>query len=104
VGGFLLWVLVFPTLSLLPGTSRQKANRGQKVVHYSFYVFIGLMHRFGVMTYEIDGLDKLNRPGQLIVANHPTLIDIVFLISRINRPTVLSKPGCGIILSCAAPY
>jgi 1-acyl-sn-glycerol-3-phosphate acyltransferase len=90
-GGFLLWVLVFPTLSLLPGTSRQKANRGQQVVHYSFYVFIGLMHRLGVMTYEIDGLDKLNRPGQLIIANHPTLIDIVFLISRIKQANCIVK-------------
>jgi 1-acyl-sn-glycerol-3-phosphate acyltransferase len=91
VGGFLLWVLVFPILSLLPGNSRQKVSRGQKVVCYSFYVFIGLMHRLGVMTYEITGLEKLNRPGQLIIANHPTLVDIVFLISRINQASCIVK-------------
>ncbi|MEQ1530450.1 MAG: lysophospholipid acyltransferase family protein [Methylococcales bacterium] len=91
VGGFLLWVLVFPVLAFIPGDRRQKVSRGQRVVHYSFYVFIGLMHRLGVMTYEIHGLEKLNRPGQLIVANHPTLVDIVFLISRIKQASCIVK-------------
>ncbi|GAB4266650.1 MAG: lysophospholipid acyltransferase family protein [Methylomicrobium sp.] len=91
VGGFLLWVVVFPLLAILPGTDQKKIGRGQKVVHYSFYFFIGLMHRIGVMTYEINGLDKLNRPGQLIVANHPTLVDIVFLISRIDQASCIVK-------------
>ncbi|MCK9397709.1 MAG: 1-acyl-sn-glycerol-3-phosphate acyltransferase [Methylobacter sp.] len=92
-GGLLLWILAFPVLSFLPGNPRQKVSRGQKVVCYSFYVFIGLMHRLGVMTYEIVGLDKLNRPGQLIIANHPTLVDIVFLISRIKQASCIVKAG-----------
>ncbi len=86
IGGFLLWVVFFPLLSLLPGTAKEKKRRAQRSIHYSFYFFIGLMHRIGIMSYETSGLEKLNRPGQLILANHPTLIDIVFLISRI--PTV----------------
>jgi 1-acyl-sn-glycerol-3-phosphate acyltransferase len=91
VGGLMLWFLVFPALSLLPGTRLQKISRAQNAVHYSFYLFIGLMHRIGIMTYEITGLEKLNRPGQLIVANHPTLVDIVFLISRIKRANCIVK-------------
>lgn len=93
VGGLLLWIFVFPVLSLLPGNPRQRVSRGQKVVCYSFYVFIGLMHRLGVMTYEIVGLDKLNRSGQLIIANHPTLVDIVFLISRVQQASCIVKAG-----------
>lgn len=91
LGGLLLWLAVFPVLSVLPGKRQQKISRGQRIVHYSFYIFIGLMHRMGVMTYEIIGLEKLNRPGQLIVANHPTLVDIVFLISRIGQANCIVK-------------
>lgn len=91
LGGLLLWVLVFPILSILPGDRFQRVSRGQKVVHYSFYFFIGLMRRMGVMTYEITGLEKLNRPGQLIIANHPTLVDIVFLISRVKQANCIVK-------------
>ena len=91
LGGLALWFLVFPVLSLLPGSHPQKISRGQRVVHASFYFFIGLMHRIGIMTYEINGLEKLNRPGQLIIANHPTLVDIVFLISRIPQANCIVK-------------
>jgi 1-acyl-sn-glycerol-3-phosphate acyltransferase len=90
-GGLLLWALVFPLLSILPGNRLGKISRGQKVVSCSFYIFIGLMHKMGVMTYEIDGLHRLNRPGQLIIANHPTLVDIVFLISRIKQANCIVK-------------
>lgn len=91
VGGLILWFLVFPVLSLLPGSRAQKISRGQRVVHASFYFFIGLMHQIGIMSYEIKGLEKLNRPGQLIIANHPTLVDIVFLISRITQANCIVK-------------
>lgn len=91
VGGLLLRGLVFPILSLIPENKYKKIQRAQRSVHYSFYLFIGLMHRLGVMTYDIKGLEKLNRPGQLILANHPTLIDIVFLISRIPVANCIVK-------------
>ncbi len=91
IGGFLLWVVFFPVLGLVPGPPEQKIRRGQYCVHLSFYFFIGLMHRLGIMDYHINGLEKLNRPGQLIVANHPTLVDIVFLISRIPYASCIVK-------------
>jgi len=91
IGGVLLWLLVFPLVALAPGAPSQKARRAQYVVHYSFYVFIGLMHRLGVMTYEVYGLERLNRPEQLVVANHPCLIDIVFLLSRIKQASCIVK-------------
>jgi 1-acyl-sn-glycerol-3-phosphate acyltransferase len=91
VGGLILWFVIFPVLSLVPGTRREKVKRAQTAVHYSFYFFIGLMRRIGIMTYEINGLEKLNRPGQLILANHPTLVDIVFLISRMKQANCIVK-------------
>jgi len=91
LAGLLLRFLVFPALYVLPGNRLQRISRGQRILHYSAYVFIGLMHRIGIMTYEIKGLEKLNRPGQLIIANHPTLIDIVFLISRIKQANCIVK-------------
>ncbi len=91
LGGFLLWVLVFPLFNLISTDPVKKRKWSQQCVHYSFYFFIGLMHRIGIMTYKINGLEKLNKPGQLIIANHPTLIDIVFLISRIPFANCIVK-------------
>lgn len=91
IGGVLLWLVIFPLMSLWPDSRAAKVARSQRMVHYSFYLFIGLMHRLGVMSYEIIGLEKLNRPGQLVVANHPTLVDVVFLLSRIKQASCIVK-------------
>ncbi len=91
VGGFLLWVLVFPLLSLIPGDRVQKIQRAQRCIQASFYFFIGFMHQTGIMTYQITGLERLNRGRQLIVANHPTLIDVVFMMSRMPRVNCIVK-------------
>ncbi len=107
IGGLFLWFGIFPLVGLLPETQRQKIARSQRILHWSFVGFIGLMHRIGIMSYEVNGLEKLNRPGQLIVANHPTLVDIVFLISRIKEANCIVKDSLwrnpfmrGPILNC----
>ncbi len=91
VGGIFLRILVFPIVRLASSNQQQQVVNIQRLVHYSFYIFMGLMHRIGIMTYEINGLEKLNQPSQLIIANHPTLIDIVFLISRIPVANCIVK-------------
>jgi len=93
IGGALLWLLVFPALY---GFVRDKEKRGylaRRVVHYAFALFIGYMHRIGILTYEIKGLESLQRPGLLILANHPTLIDIVFLISLLKNADCVVRSG-----------
>jgi 1-acyl-sn-glycerol-3-phosphate acyltransferase len=91
LGGLILRIFVFPLLGIASSNRLQKKIWAQKAVQLSFYAFIGLMHRLGIMTYEINGLEKLNRPRQLIIANHPTLVDIVFLISRIPQANCIVK-------------
>ena len=55
--------------------------------------FIGIMHRGGVLTYEFHGRERLGRPGQLVIANHPTLIDVVFLLAFIPGAGCVVKQG-----------
>jgi len=93
LGGLLLRVLVFPLLSLCvrePG-SRMRAARA--VIRLSFRAFVGVMRLLGVLRYEVRGLEKLDREGQLILANHPTLIDTVFLIAFVRNADCIVKGG-----------
>jgi 1-acyl-sn-glycerol-3-phosphate acyltransferase len=48
------------------------------VIHSTLWGFLWLMRTLGVLDYEIRNADRLRRPGLLIVANHPSLIDAVF--------------------------
>ena len=88
LGAVLITFTLFPVVYLL-SFSRRRANRGcQYVVHLSFRSFIWMMKAMGVLTHEIVGAEKLvDGSGNLIVANHPTLIDVVFIVSLL--PTTL---------------
>ena len=50
-----------------------------------------MMVGLGIMSYEIKGLERLNRPGLLILANHPTLIDVVILIALVKNANCIVK-------------
>jgi len=56
-----------------------------------FIFFIGQRHRIDIITYEITGLEKLNQSGQWIFANHPTLIKMVILFSKIPAANCIVK-------------
>lgn len=91
LGGLLLRVLVFPLLALAVRDRLRRAERARAFVHRGFGLFIELMRVCGVLRYEIVGIEKLQRRGLLVLANHPTLIDVVFLISLIEHATCVVK-------------
>lgn len=93
VGGVLLRVLVFPALSLLVWNRDARVLAARTVVRLAFRAFIGVMRLLGVLRYEIVGLDKLERGGLLILANHPTLIDTVFLMAFVRNADCIVKSG-----------
>ncbi|WP_321161749.1 lysophospholipid acyltransferase family protein [Verminephrobacter aporrectodeae] len=93
LGGLVLWIVVFPALSLFVRDRQRLSIAARWVIRQTFRAFVGLMHRLGIFTYETHGLDRLNRHGLLILANHPTLIDVVFLISFTARADCVVKAG-----------
>ena len=91
IGGVLLWGLVFPVLSLAVPDPRSRTLRAKALIRRLFRAFVGMMHLLGIYTYELRGLEKLDRNGLLVLANHPTLIDVVFLISLMERADCVVK-------------
>jgi 1-acyl-sn-glycerol-3-phosphate acyltransferase len=83
LGGVVLWLVVFPALALFVRDPVRRGRLAREVIRVTFASFVGLMHRLGVLTYEIHGAERLQRRGLLVLANHPTLIDVVFLVSLI---------------------
>lgn len=94
LGGLLLWAVVFPWVRWRfrhePERRRAAARR---IIQRSFAGFIEWMRMLGVMTYTFEGAEKLQRPGLLVLANHPTLIDVVFLISRLPNADCVVRSG-----------
>jgi 1-acyl-sn-glycerol-3-phosphate acyltransferase len=83
--GFTLW----PLLRL--SSRRRGTARVQRAVSSSMRLFVWLMKSLGLLTYEVRGLEKLQPRGQFVVANHPTLIDVVFLVGLMPEVDCIVK-------------
>jgi 1-acyl-sn-glycerol-3-phosphate acyltransferase len=93
IGGLLLRLLVFPILTLLVPQPQARIRAARRIIRMSFRAFVGTMRLLGVLRYEIVGLDKLNRGSLLILANHPTLIDTVFLMAFVKDAGCIVRHG-----------
>jgi len=91
IGGLLLRAIVFPLLSLMVRERALRITLARTIIRLTFRAFVGLMRGVGVLRYEIIGLEKLERGGLLILANHPTLIDTVFLMAFVRRADCIVK-------------
>lgn len=91
LGGLLLGLLVFPLMRLLMPQQATRAVAARKVIQAAFRGFIGMMRGLGVLSYEIHGRERLQRCGMLVLANHPSLIDVVFLMALVDNADCIVK-------------
>jgi 1-acyl-sn-glycerol-3-phosphate acyltransferase len=91
LGGLLMRVLVFPLINLLIWERQLRMLLARNVIRYAFRAFIELLRMVGILRYEVEGLERLERAGLLILANHPTLIDTVFLMAFVKHADCIVK-------------
>jgi 1-acyl-sn-glycerol-3-phosphate acyltransferase len=78
-------------MRLVPGSPGAHRRRVRTTCRLYMRSFVGLMSAVGVLSFEFEGADRLGRPGQIILANHPSLIDVVFLIGFTPQATCIVK-------------
>jgi 1-acyl-sn-glycerol-3-phosphate acyltransferase len=65
---------------------------GQFLIMAGFRYFVWLMRGSGIVTCDLSALDALRDEGPLIIApNHPTLLDVMLVISRLPRVVCTAK-------------
>lgn len=86
IGGLVLSTLVFPVINLLPLKKDTSRRIAQRIVHYCFRFFLWEMQFVGVLRIDIQDKQKLLEDNcNLIVANHPTLIDVILIIAQLKE-------------------
>ena len=79
--GLLSKLLLWPfTAEWLPESWRKQLH-ARRVVQVSWWLFIHFLRLTGVLRFQFHGAERLGQPGQLIIANHPSLLDVVFMIA-----------------------
>ena len=90
-GELLQALFVVPTLALLAPSLTRRHAMGKAIVRANFRAFRNFMQWVGVLTYEVHNMERLARPSLLIVANHPTLVDFVFILSFLEKTDTIVK-------------
>ncbi|OIR10100.1 2-acyl-glycerophospho-ethanolamine acyltransferase [mine drainage metagenome] len=89
VGGGLLAGVMLPLLPL-PGSGSHV--RVRRVIHRVFRFYLLCLRRLGLLTLRFENTAPLDTPGgRLIVANHPSLLDVVMLMALIPDAQCIVK-------------
>ncbi len=91
-GGALAAMTLFPMIACLtrPGEVRHRATR--EAIRRIFQFYIGMLQVLGLIRLKVDGTQALaETTGRLVVANHPTILDVVLLIALLPRVQCIVK-------------
>jgi 1-acyl-sn-glycerol-3-phosphate acyltransferase len=92
VGSLIMGLVLFPVIHLLMTDTHSAQRACRKSVHLSFRLFIWFINSTRVLSYTIGG-DRKFQPSQLVVANHPSLIDVIFIVAQIPDAHCVVKEG-----------
>ena len=82
IGSFLLGIVIMPLIVHLVRDEGRRTRWSRLLVGKAMHFFLFFMSTVGVLRYEISGAENIRTENNyLIVANHPSLIDVVFLLS-----------------------
>jgi 1-acyl-sn-glycerol-3-phosphate acyltransferase len=91
LGSLCVRAFVFPPVQWWPGQPAQRQRRARALTSWLFGSVYRGAAALRVLTYEFEGQCLLGRPGQMIIANHPSLLDVVFLIGHVTNTNCVVK-------------
>ena len=91
IGGLLLGAVVFPLLLVVVRHRQRRSLLARRTIHHLFRGFVAMMCVLGLCSVEVRQRERLRRSGLLILASHPSLIDVVFLMALVRNADCIVK-------------
>jgi 1-acyl-sn-glycerol-3-phosphate acyltransferase len=92
LGGVVLAIVVIPLASLPMRNADARARRAQAIIRASFRFYVAMLRLLGVINLDVVGEAQLeNCSGSLIIANHPTLLDVVLVMALVPNAQCVVK-------------
>ena len=106
-GSVFLAIFVFPWIRVFEHDKHKFQIKARAFVSASFRFFINFMRLTGVVRLKVDDKDAFrNIHGKVIVANHPSMLDFVFIMSLVPNANCIVRGGlaktvlAGVIKQC----
>ena len=91
-GGFTIGVIVFPILNIIYSKDEQKRIKAKlNSVHHSWRFIIYCLSKLHITRLKINNPDLIQVNSSIIIANHPSLLDVVYLISTFKNSSCIIK-------------
>lgn len=91
LGGLCIGAVAAPLLSVAIRDAERRQRVARRLIQRCFRCFVALMRTLGVLDYCFEHVERLQRPGLLVLANHPSLIDVVFLLAHMPQADCIVK-------------
>ena len=92
LGGVILTLTVFPIIRLCTPQGAARIKFTRKMIHYIFKGFVGYMRFMRIISVDVANVERLKQAkGKVVIANHPSLIDVVVLISLLENADCVVK-------------
>lgn len=90
LGGCYKWVL-YPYVKRAKRGDFSQQMQARRTVSRIWAFFVKYLVCAGVLEVKYQGFERLGKKGQLIVANHPSLLDVVLIFSKEYRLNCIVK-------------
>lgn len=92
LGGTALALTLIPLACLWTSDPRLRALRAQSIIRASLQLYVFILRALGVIRVDVLGAEALSAcRGVLVVANHPTLLDVVLIMALVPRACCVVK-------------
>lgn len=94
IGGIFFNLLLFPVMRLLPGDEKIRRQRARRVIGGCFAALVWTLRATGTMVLEVRNAERLRSiRHNLILANHPSYLDVVVLVALMPEVDCVVKQG-----------
>ena len=91
LGAVVLGAGLIPLATAFMSRGQARDLRAQRMIHAAFAFYVRMGSVLGLLGLAESGTERLRAKGTLVVANHPSLLDVVYLISRMPQADCVVK-------------
>lgn len=94
LGAVILAVFVFPWIRLFNWNKEKFGIAARSYVSHTFRGFINMMRALGLIRVKNEYLKEMeNLRGKVLIANHPSILDFVFIMAYVPTATCIVRGG-----------
>lgn len=91
-GGAVLALTAFPLVHLVTPPGPKRRERNQRLIHWVFRFYLRMLLVLRIIDLDVVAGERLSGgAGGMIVANHPSLLDVVLLMALVPRAQCIVK-------------